>query len=147
MGDTGSLSMGGALGAISVVIKHELVLALVGVKTPELYLANHTKKRQQSMRRAWPAVPLSIDTMKPRVAEAAIRAGADIVNDIWGFARDLTSEARRTAIAALRAGKSDLPLTPMAESASRTSSSLNGLIIAVTSFMMPPRLLDQKFAE
>ncbi len=30
MGDTGSLSMGGALGAISVVTKHELVLAIVG---------------------------------------------------------------------------------------------------------------------
>src|SRR6185503_1092220 len=30
MGDTGSLSMGGALGAISVVIKHEIVLAIVG---------------------------------------------------------------------------------------------------------------------
>jgi len=30
MGDTGSLSMGGALGAISVATKHELVLAIVG---------------------------------------------------------------------------------------------------------------------
>ncbi len=30
MGDTGSLSCGGALGAISVVTKHELVLAIVG---------------------------------------------------------------------------------------------------------------------
>ncbi len=30
MGDTGSLSMGGALGAISVVTKHEFVLAIVG---------------------------------------------------------------------------------------------------------------------
>ena len=30
MGDTGSLSLGGALGVISVIIKHELVLALVG---------------------------------------------------------------------------------------------------------------------
>ncbi len=30
MGDTGSLSMGGALGAISVVTKHEIVLAIVG---------------------------------------------------------------------------------------------------------------------
>ena len=30
MGDTGSLSLGGALGAISVVTKHELVLAIVG---------------------------------------------------------------------------------------------------------------------
>ncbi len=30
MGDTGSLSMGGALGTISVITKHELVLAIVG---------------------------------------------------------------------------------------------------------------------
>jgi phospho-N-acetylmuramoyl-pentapeptide-transferase len=30
MGDTGSLALGGTLGAISVVIKHELVLAVVG---------------------------------------------------------------------------------------------------------------------
>ncbi len=30
MGDTGSLSLGGALGAIAVAVKHELVLAIVG---------------------------------------------------------------------------------------------------------------------
>jgi phospho-N-acetylmuramoyl-pentapeptide-transferase len=30
MGDTGSLSFGGALGIISVIIKHELVLAIIG---------------------------------------------------------------------------------------------------------------------
>ena len=30
MGDTGSLAMGGALGAISVITKHELVLAIIG---------------------------------------------------------------------------------------------------------------------
>jgi phospho-N-acetylmuramoyl-pentapeptide-transferase len=30
MGDTGSLAVGGALGAISVIIKHELVLAIIG---------------------------------------------------------------------------------------------------------------------
>ncbi|MBL4721007.1 MAG: phospho-N-acetylmuramoyl-pentapeptide-transferase [Alphaproteobacteria bacterium] len=30
MGDTGSLAMGGALGAISIVTKHELVLAIIG---------------------------------------------------------------------------------------------------------------------
>ncbi|MBI1205692.1 MAG: phospho-N-acetylmuramoyl-pentapeptide-transferase [Azospirillum sp.] len=30
MGDTGSLSMGGALGSISVVTKHEMVLAIIG---------------------------------------------------------------------------------------------------------------------
>ncbi len=30
MGDTGSLALGGALGAVSVVVKHELVLAIIG---------------------------------------------------------------------------------------------------------------------
>ena len=30
MGDTGSLSLGGALGAISIVTKHEIVLAIIG---------------------------------------------------------------------------------------------------------------------
>ena len=30
MGDTGSLALGGALGAVAVVVKHEIVLAIVG---------------------------------------------------------------------------------------------------------------------
>lgn len=72
-----------------------------------------------AVRRAWPAVPLSIDTMKPPVAEAAIRAGADIVNDIWGLAHGLTADDRRNAISALRNGGSDLPFTPMAEMVAR----------------------------
>jgi dihydropteroate synthase len=33
-------------------------------------------------------VPLSIDTMKAQVAEAALAAGASIVNDVWGLQRD-----------------------------------------------------------
>ena len=33
-------------------------------------------------------IPVSIDTYKSRVAEAAIQAGADLVNDIWGFQYD-----------------------------------------------------------
>jgi dihydropteroate synthase len=34
------------------------------------------------------ATPISIDTYKSEVAEAAIRAGAAIVNDVWGCQRD-----------------------------------------------------------
>jgi dihydropteroate synthase len=34
------------------------------------------------------APPISVDTMKARVAAAAIAAGASIVNDVWGFQRD-----------------------------------------------------------
>lgn len=33
-------------------------------------------------------IPVSIDTYKSQVAEAAILAGADLVNDIWGFLYD-----------------------------------------------------------
>lgn len=33
-------------------------------------------------------IPISIDTSKAKVAEAAIIAGADLINDVWGFKRD-----------------------------------------------------------
>ena len=33
-------------------------------------------------------IPVSIDTYKSGVAEAAVRAGADLVNDIWGLKYD-----------------------------------------------------------
>ncbi len=33
-------------------------------------------------------IPISIDTYKSSVAEAALTAGADLVNDIWGFKHD-----------------------------------------------------------
>lgn len=33
-------------------------------------------------------IPVSIDTYKSRVAEAAVKAGADLVNDIWGLKYD-----------------------------------------------------------
>ncbi|WP_024613550.1 dihydropteroate synthase [Clostridium sp. Ade.TY] len=33
-------------------------------------------------------IPISIDTYKSETAEAAIKAGADIINDVWGFKKD-----------------------------------------------------------
>ena len=39
--------------------------------------------------------PVSVDTYKSRVAEAAVRAGASLINDIWGFKAD--PEMARTA--------------------------------------------------
>ena len=33
-------------------------------------------------------IPISVDTYKSRVAEAAILAGADLINDIWGLKAD-----------------------------------------------------------
>lgn len=33
-------------------------------------------------------IPVSVDTYKGKVAEAALQSGADLVNDIWGFKHD-----------------------------------------------------------
>jgi dihydropteroate synthase len=41
-----------------------------------------------AIRAALPDLPISIDTTKPAVAAAAIEAGADLVNDVWGVAED-----------------------------------------------------------
>lgn len=33
-------------------------------------------------------IPISIDTYKSKVGDLAIRAGADLINDVWGFKQD-----------------------------------------------------------
>jgi len=43
-----------------------------------------------AIRAALPDTPISIDTTKPAVAEAAVEAGADLINDIWGVGADDT---------------------------------------------------------
>ena len=35
------------------------------------------------------SVPISVDTYKGKVAELALGAGADMINDIWGFKKDI----------------------------------------------------------
>ena len=42
----------------------------------------------RAVRTALPATPITIDTTKPAIAEAALDAGADAINDIWGVHRD-----------------------------------------------------------
>jgi dihydropteroate synthase len=37
-----------------------------------------------AVRTALPVTPISVDTTKPAVAEAALAAGADLINDVWG---------------------------------------------------------------
>jgi dihydropteroate synthase len=43
-----------------------------------------------ALRAALPDTPLSVDTTKPAVAEAALAAGADLINDVWGVGDDDT---------------------------------------------------------
>jgi dihydropteroate synthase len=42
----------------------------------------------EAIHRELPDMPISVDTTKPSVAEAAIAAGAHLVNDVWGVAED-----------------------------------------------------------
>ncbi len=55
---------------------------------------------------ALPDVPISVDTAKPEVAEAAVAAGAHLLNDVWGTAPELGDMA---AVAA----RADVPLIVM----------------------------------
>ena len=41
-----------------------------------------------AVRAALPDMPLTVDTTKPAVAAAALDAGADAINDVWGVAAD-----------------------------------------------------------
>lgn len=49
-----------------------------------------------AVRQAWPAAAISVDTYKAEVADAAVAAGADVINDIWGALHGLglTERAR-----------------------------------------------------
>jgi dihydropteroate synthase len=76
----------------------------------------------EAVRARWPEQALSIDTFKPRVAEAAVSAGADIVNDVWGFTHGLGPDVRGSAIAMLQTGASGpaaLPDSAMAATVAR----------------------------
>jgi dihydropteroate synthase len=41
-----------------------------------------------AVREALPATPLSVDTTRPAVAEAAVAVGANLLNDVWGTGAD-----------------------------------------------------------
>ena len=42
----------------------------------------------ESVRAIFPDIPISVDTYRAAVAEQAFDAGADMVNDVWGFRAD-----------------------------------------------------------
>ncbi|HEX6867591.1 MAG TPA: dihydropteroate synthase [Candidatus Limnocylindrales bacterium] len=41
-----------------------------------------------AVRAELPDMPISVDTTKPAVAEAALAVGADLINDVWGVGED-----------------------------------------------------------
>jgi dihydropteroate synthase len=69
----------------------------------------------EALRGVWPDVAISVDTYKAEVADAAIGAGADIVNDVWGMMHGLGADER----ARWRDGAGGLRPTAMGEVAAR----------------------------
>lgn len=61
-----------------------------------------------AVRSALPAMPLSVDTTKPAVAEAALDAGADLLNDVSGTSADgalaRIAAARRVPLVLMHGG-------------------------------------------
>jgi len=56
----------------------------------------------RAIRARLPQVPISADTYRPAVAEAAITAGADMLNDVWGGAVASTRPSLASVAAACR---------------------------------------------
>jgi dihydropteroate synthase len=76
----------------------------------------------RAIRAALPDMPISVDTTKPAVAESALDAGADLVNDVWGVADD---DALSRVAAARRA-----PIILMHNRAEARYTNLIGEIVA-----------------
>jgi len=98
-----SFSDGGRFFDAAAAIEHARSLAAegadildVGAESTRPYGGARAVSYEEEMRRLEPVlpailklgVPVSIDTMKAKVAAAALAAGAAIVNDVWGLQRD-----------------------------------------------------------
>ena len=99
--------------AASMIAAGADVLDIGGESTRPGAIAVHASEELErvlpairAVRARWPQVPISIDTFKPEVAAAAVEAGADIVNDVWGLAHGLDAAVRKSAVTSLRAGAS-----------------------------------------
>jgi dihydropteroate synthase len=76
----------------------------------------------RAVRVALPDMPLTVDTTKPAVAAAALDAGADGINDVWGVAQD-------DALSRL-AGERGVPIVLMHNRAEPRYTNLLGEVIA-----------------
>jgi dihydropteroate synthase len=98
-----SFSDGGKFVEPEVAIAHVRQMAAdgadiidIGAESTRPYVGMRPVTKDDELRRLEPVlpaivplgVPISIDSMKARVAEWALRAGATIVNDVWGLQRD-----------------------------------------------------------
>jgi dihydropteroate synthase len=97
-----SFSDGGRFNTIDAALKHAKKLIDDGADIIDIggesTRPNHTMvSEEEELERVLPIIsalknefdiPLSIDTYKATVAEYAIKEGAHLINDVWGFKRD-----------------------------------------------------------
>ncbi|MBU3144732.1 dihydropteroate synthase [Clostridium sp. CF012] len=97
-----SFSDGGRFNDIGTAIKHAKRMVADGVDIIDIggestRPGHKSVSEEEEIKRVVPIiealrreidVPISVDTYKGKVAEFAIKAGADMINDIWGFKKD-----------------------------------------------------------
>jgi len=97
-----SFSDGGRFNDISTAIEHAKIMVSQGVDIIDIggestRPGHENVSYDEEIKRVIPIIrelkkqlniPISIDTYKGKVAELAIKAGADMINDIWGFKKD-----------------------------------------------------------
>jgi Dihydropteroate synthase (EC 2.5.1.15) len=97
-----SFSDGGRFNTISAAVEHAKRLVQQGADIIDIggesTRPNHEPVgEEEELNRVIPVieairrelqVPISVDTYKGRVAEEALKAGADLINDVWGFKKD-----------------------------------------------------------
>ncbi len=119
-----SFSDGGQLGSVKAALQHceELIkdgaaiLDIGGESSrpgaPPVSLEKELSRVMPVLREAVKLnVPISVDTYKPQVMQAALDAGADIINDIWGFRR--TDAALSSAQVVMQHGRCGLVMMHM----------------------------------
>lgn len=97
-----SFSDGGKFNSLEAAVNHAKEMVEAGADIIDIggesTRPNHLYiEEEEEIRRVIPIikaikneldVPISIDTYKGRTAEAAIEAGASLINDVWGFKKD-----------------------------------------------------------
>jgi len=97
-----SFSDGGRFNNIERAIKHAKEMVAEGVDIIDIggestRPGHEAVSEEEEIKRVVPViealkkelnVPISVDTYKGKVAELAVQAGADLINDVWGFKKD-----------------------------------------------------------
>jgi len=97
-----SFSDGGRFNDTQVAINHAKIMVEQGVDIIDIggestRPGHSIVSEQEEIKRVIPiiealkkeiSIPISVDTYKGKVAELAVKAGADMINDVWGFKKD-----------------------------------------------------------